>query len=403
MRRISLIIAASLTLFAAAAGAQEERLGGTGPTASYRAGWTITPTFGVSETYDDNISLFGINTAEAQNNDYIATYFPELDVHFSGKHTSFSTGYSGSFLDYRTYSTLNRWDQRARVDFKRQESEQLKWFARANLAYLPSTDLVDLGGIPYRRTGARTANGRVGFEYGLGARDSISTTGDYQKVEFDREPLTNPDLRGGEVFESLTAWRHKVSPRLALGTDYSFRRALVVGDADVFFLHSTMGAVDYDLSSTWAMSAAAGLVYMQSTPTLPSHTGPAYRVSIERHREGRVLHAGYLRSYIPSFGFGGTVQEQQASVGYHTPLFNSRHFYLDANAVFRDDEPLTSIDQLPLRSLRTYATIGWQPAQYVRIEGFYVRVQQTSLRFNGQIYRNRVGFQIVTSKPVRIE
>jgi hypothetical protein len=30
-------------------------------------------------------------------------------------------------------------------------------------------------------------------------------------------------------------------------------------------------------------------------------------------------------------------------------------------------------------------------------------VQQTTLRFGGQVYRNQVGFQIVTSKPMRIQ
>jgi hypothetical protein len=39
----------------------------------------------------------------------------------------------------------------------------------------------------------------------------------------------------------------------------------------------------------------------------------------------------------------------------------------------------------------------------VRIEGFYTRVQQTSLHVGGQLYRNRVGFQIVTSKPMRVQ
>jgi hypothetical protein len=403
MKRISLMIAASLTLCAGAAGAQEERLGGSAPMPSYRAGWTITPTFGFSETYDDNISLFGINTAEAQNNDYIATFFPEVDLHYSGKHTTFGSGYTGSFLDYRTYSTLNRWDQRGRVDFRRQESAQIKWFAHANMALVPSTDLVDLGGIPYRRTGARTADGRAGVEYSLSARDAISTTGDYQDIQFDREPIVETVLRGGHVFESITAWRHKTSSRLAVGADYSYRRAIVVGDSDVFNLHGTQAALDYELSPLWSVSGAAGIVYMQSTPRLDGHLGPAYRISLERHRAGRTFHVGYLRSYIPSFGFGGTVQNQQANVGFHTPLFGSRHFYLDANGVFRDDEPLTSIDQLPLRSLRTYATFGWQPGPWVRLEGFYIRVQQTSLRVGGEIYRNRVGFQIVTSKPMRIE
>ena len=33
------------------------------------------------------------------------------------------------------------------------------------------------------------------------------------------------------------------------------------------------------------------------------------------------------------------------SVGYRTPLFNNRRFYLDNVAVFRDDEPLTDISE----------------------------------------------------------
>src|SRR5262249_56883644 len=106
MKRIWILVA-SLTMVAAVASAQDEQLGGGAPTQSFRAGWTITPTMGFGATYDDNISLFGVNTAEQQNNDVIAAYFPEMDVHFSGKHTHFDTNYSGSFLDYRTYSALD--------------------------------------------------------------------------------------------------------------------------------------------------------------------------------------------------------------------------------------------------------------------------------------------------------
>ncbi|MBW8860948.1 MAG: hypothetical protein JF601_01025, partial [Acidobacteria bacterium] len=144
MKRIAPFVVAALTLIGAAASAQE-RVGGSAPAPSYRAGWTFTPSFGFSETYDDNISLFGVNTAEQQNNDVVSSYFPEADVHFSGKHTSFGSGYSGSFLDFRTYSTLNRWDQRAHADLRRQETASLKWFANGNMALVPTTDLVDLG------------------------------------------------------------------------------------------------------------------------------------------------------------------------------------------------------------------------------------------------------------------
>jgi hypothetical protein len=403
MKRICVLVAALLTLPAASAAAQD-RLGGDAPTFTYRPGWTITPTIGVSETYDDNITLFGPNTADQLNNDVIAAYFPGLDVHYIGKFTQVGGGYSGSFLDYHTYTALNRWDQHANLELKRQESAHLKWFGRGSVAVLPSTDFIDLGGIPYRRNGARTADGRGGLEYTFSGTDAISSSADYEAIDFEQAADLRGELRGGHVLESLTGWRHRLDARLALGADYSFRRAMVIGDPEMFNLHAIQAAVDYELSPEWSLSGAGGVVYMQSTATIEGHLGPAYRIAIERHRVGRRFHASYVRSYIPSFGFGGTVQNQEASAGFQTPLFNNRRVYFDATGVFRDDEPLSNPAlQLPLRSLRIYTTVGWEPQPWVRVEGFYARTQQTSLRFNGQIYRNRIGFQIVTSKPVRIQ
>ena len=51
---------------------------------------------------------------------------------------------------------------------------------------------------------------------------------------------------------------------------------------------------------------------------------------------------------------------------------------------------------------RVLLGLGFAPQPWVRMEVFYTRVDQTSLRAGGRLYRNRVGFQIVTSKPVRV-
>jgi hypothetical protein len=398
--RITLVLVA---LLSSGLGAQE-RLGSGTQQPTYRSGWTFTPAVGFAEAYDDNISLFGRNTAEQQNNDIVATYFPAADLHFAGKHTMMDAGYTGSYLDYRTFSVLNRWDQRARFELRRQESARFKWFGRASAALIPTTDLIELGGIPFRHTGARTADGRGGVEYALDSKNSISSSLDYQVIDFDRSAEVSAVLRGGRIFESMNGWRHKINSRLALGTDYSFRRATVVGDTQSFLIHTTEAAADYELSPEWSFSGGAGMVYLQETARTAAHSGPAWRARFERHRARTSFHVGYLRSYIPSFGFGGTIQNQELGVGYRTPLFSSRHFYLDNSLVFRDNQPLTdTIEQLPLRSLRTYSTLGWEPQPWIRLEGFYSRVQQSSLRAGGQLTRNRIGFQIVTSKPVRLQ
>jgi len=382
----------------------QEKIGTSGPGVSYRGGWTITPSFGFAETYDDNISLFGVNTAENQNDDYIATYFPAVDLHYAGKHTRFGADYSGSFLSYQTFTLLNRWDQHLNINLKRQETARLSWFAHGNAAALPSTEAIELGGIPYRHTGAKTLDSRGGVEYVFSARDSLVTTLNYQRVAFDRPADVRVGLRGGDVAESLNVWRHKINSRLATGADYSFRRARVVGDPEPFNIHTAEGAIDYELSPSWSFSGGGGVVYTAPTLITPARTGPAWRLAFERHQGATTFHVGYLRSFIPSFGYGGTVQNEEAGIGFHTPLFNSRHWYTDNSLVYRDNEPLTNtVQQLPLRSLRTYSVIGWTPQGWVRVEGFYSRVQQTSLRVGGQIYRNRFGFQIVTSKPMRVQ
>ena len=399
--RITLVLSALLSTGLTA----QEQLGPGAPQANYRGGWTLTPTFGFSEAYDDNVSLFGRNVAEQQNDDYISTIYPGAELHYGGKHTTMDAGYSGSFLNYRTFTLLNRWNQRAKWEMKRQESARLKWTGRATMARMPSTDLIELGGIPYRNTGAKNSDLRGGLQYALNAKNSLSYGANFQVIEFDRTDQDRAFLRGGRVFETGGGWRHKVSGRMALGAEYSYRRAMVVDDPTPFDVHTTEAALDYELSPQWAFSGGAGIVHLQATPLTEAKTGPALRVRVERERAGRTFHVGYLRSYIPSFGFGGAIQSQELGVGYRTPLFHRRGFYLDNSVVFRDSDPLTNTvgQQLPLRSLRTHSVFGWQPQPWLQVEGFYSRVQQNSRTFASQLYRNRIGFQIVTSKPLRMQ
>jgi len=406
MRRHSRIAITIALLLSAGAGLSAQAPVGTTrvtPAAASAPGWTFTPAFGYGLTYDDNISMFGIRVVEEANDDVIAMYQPSIEVGYRGRHMRVEGDYSGSFLNYRTFSGLNRWDQRGKLELRREESARVKWFLRASAAAVPSTDLIELGGIPYRRTGATEAEGRAGVDIALGARDSIGSSFMDQVIDFERTADLRAVLRGGQVLESITVWRHKLGGRLAVGTDYSFRRATVTGDAEQFSIHAAEAAVDYELTRAWTFSGGAGVAYLEGTPVTPSRTGPSWRASLEWRRNSASFHAGYLRSFIPSFGFGGSIQNEEAGVGYRTALFHSRRWYTDQSAVFRNDTPLTStFEQLPLRSLRTNSVLGFAPEPWVRLEAYYARTQQTSLRAGGQLYRNRIGFQIVTSKPVRV-
>jgi hypothetical protein len=403
--RLTFITVTVLALSVSSAFAQDERIGSAAPTPDYRSGWTLVPTVGIAEAYDDNITLFGVGTADGANNDYVTSFFPSADLHYEGQHTQFTTGYGGSFLRYRTFDGLDRWDQHGSVSLRRQETARLKWFASASGATRPETDLIELGGIPYRHTGSTEVTGRGSVSYDFNARDSVVFGTSYQNVQFQRSDLAaDLFLRGGEIFDSTAEYRHRVSSRAAYGIDYVYRRARVVGDAEFFDLHGIEGAADFELSERWSVSGAGGIVYMMPTSLYAGRTGPAYRIGVAHHRDTTTVHADYIQSYIPAFGFGGIIRNEEATVGLRMQLFHSRRFYTDDSVTYRYDTPVVATDlQLPLRSVRGFAIFGWEADRHVRFEVFYARVDQTSLRPGGELYRNRVGFQIVTSMPMRIQ
>src|SRR5918999_3701949 len=71
-----------------------------------RPGWTFVPSFGLSQTYDDNITLWAPSDAEEQNNDFITSYVPRADVFYTGRHTHLSGGDGGGVFQYTTQNRL---------------------------------------------------------------------------------------------------------------------------------------------------------------------------------------------------------------------------------------------------------------------------------------------------------
>jgi hypothetical protein len=396
MRIRGIVAAAAMAMMAAAPAAAQDSSG--------RAGWTFTPSFSFVETYDDNITLFGTGPVDAENNDLITSYAPGANLTYNGRRTRFGGGYSGSFLAYRNNSVFNRWDQRAQVNLQRTESARLDWSMSGSLTKRPSTEALDFDGIPFSHTGATAQIGRGGFGYKIGARDSIAAAVMLQKVSFDRPGELLPYLRGGRSLEMPTTYRRRLNGRTAVGANYAFRRAWVTGERVPLVFHVVRAAVDHQLSPLWSVSAGAGFDYLRATTESDAQRTPAWAVMIDRTANRRRFSAGYQRLLLPSFGFGGAIVSQELIAAYHTPLFNSRYFYTDHSVSFRDSHPVVAApDHLPLRSLRTNSVFGWAPRPWVQLEAFYARALQSTLIPGGRINRNRLGVQIVTSAPMRVQ
>jgi hypothetical protein len=382
----------------------QEVIGSSAPEAPARPGWTFTPSFTFSDMYDDNVTLFGRGTTtDGANTDFIRSYAPAADLHYVGRHTTLRGSAAGSFLSYQNLSRLNRWDQRLRFEARRQQSTRLELFGYISRSVVPTTQAIDFGAVVYTNTGATLADGSSGLRYRLGARNEIETSVSFQSAAFDRAGDFGAFLRGGRAASSLTAYRHKLTERLSVGGDYEYRRAAVNGDADRAMTNSGQAAIDYRLSPAWTVSGGAGAIYVAASPVGAATTLPSLRLAIDRRDGKRRFHAGYLQAVVPSLGTGGTVRNKELGVGFTSQLFHSRHFYTDQSATFRSHTPLVRVpSELDLRSLYVSSVFGWAPQPWVNIEAFYSNVQQSTLLVGGRLDRNRVGFQIVTSKPVRM-
>ena len=395
------VVAVAVLLTAGAARAQE-------PVA--RPGWTFTPSFGFTETYDDNVTLFGETgfqpPNDMSNNDLISVYTPQADLTFLGRRTRLNAGYSGSLLDYRTFSIFNRWDQNAQVGLSRTETQRVSWGVQGGVTLMPSTDALDFDGVPFSYTGARAVHARGTVDYKLTQRDSLSTALYGQQVTFDQpDEQLRPYLHGGETIESLTRYRRGVNARLGAGGSYSLRLASSVDSPWRLPFHSTRANVDYQMSPSWTLSGGFGFDYIPATLITPAQSAPGYSASAAWSVRSQRFSVGYQRMFMPAFGYGVAVQMQEIAASYYTPLLRSRHLYTTHSFTLRDNDPLgeAAAGLHWLRTMRFNSRIGWAPQPWVRVEGFYSRAQQLNFLVGGDISRNRLGVQIITSRPVRMQ
>jgi hypothetical protein len=391
-------VAGVLLLTAAAASAQQSA-------PANWPGWTFTPSFGVGQTYDDNITLFGESRLDNRNDDVVTAYSPQAELTYNAPHTRFGTGYRGSFLNYRSFGVFNRWDQRANLSVRRAESPRLDWSAGGSMTSQPSTDALDFAGIPFSHTGSTAWDGRAGVDYKLTQRDAIAGAFMAQRVRFDRPDELLPYLQGGSSLEWSGSYHRRINHRLRASGRYSLRHARTTGDEETIVFHVTRGGVEYALSPAWTLNAAAGIDRVAATELMPAQGAPGFAVGVGHTAEGgRRFLAGYQRMFMPSFGYGGAIQSHDLSVLYHAPFGGYRRLYTEISSDYRDSRPLVeSPIRLPLRSFRVQSSLGWAPRPWVRIEGFYARTVQSTLIPGGRVERNRIGFVIITSRSMRMQ
>jgi hypothetical protein len=361
-------------------------------------GWSFTPSLSGGMIYDSNVALSAPQANQVRTDgDAFYNIVPSGDLDYLGRRTEFSLGYRGFVRRYMDVDGLNGFDQRATLGFKRAVSKRLTFFARNNFADSPTTDEVEVNGVPFRRTGSRTNTFAANADWRISKRMSLATRYDMTWVAFDR---TDQFLTGGTIHGIRSDLSRQLTDRIAISGEYSFRTAtLDEGERDFRFQNAGAG-VTFTLGPHTTAHAATGLAVLHDRTVDETRSGPFARVSITHALEAATVGASFERQYVPSFGFGGSSSSQETR-GFVMMPFGRQRMYVQGSAAWRRTMPFEA-NVLELDTIWLRSTVGYAAARWARLEALYTYTRQDSIITGGEIDRHRVGLQFVISQPMRI-
>jgi hypothetical protein len=368
------------------------------PGASVQAtpGWVLTPGVAVGTGWDDNVLVRGGDNLTP--GDVLNTISPRAALTFNAPRTQMATNYDGAFLMYRELSQLNSYDQRASFYVRHLLTKHVAFFVRNTTAFVPTTELAEFVAVPFIRTGSHLEDLRGGVEAALTKFTSLTGSYDFQMVDFNQDAPGASNLQDGHSHGVSLNVRHLLDAHLAMTADYQYQHA-ALRENQQFDIQNGWFGVDYQVSESTHLFAAGGISRLFVTLSQTNRTGPAWRLGLARSLSTAALDVHYSRSFVPSYGFGGTMQNEEATARVRFPL--GRRVSGSTAFSWRRDDPLT-IGELPLRSFWVEGSVGYAATPWVRIEGFYAGTQQTIQRAGGTLGRNRAGVQVVTARPVRM-
>jgi hypothetical protein len=362
------------------------------------AGWIFTPSLSVGGSWDDNVLLGGA----LNPGDYGTPVSPSVSLDFGGRRTVFSTGYDGTFQMYRNFDELNSFRQYFRAFVQRRMTRRLSISAQEVFAAAPTTDVLDLLGIPFYRIGSRTNVAGVAFDAALSKLTTLRGGYSRRTVWFDERPIGLPgdELQGGYSNELETGLQRTMSPRLSLGGNYRLQRSVLSDGLDRFNIHTAAATMQYRLAPNLSLSAAAGVARLEAGVDQDARTGPSVQAAITHQGARATASLSYQQTFIPSYGFGGTFRNQAVAGTLRVPFARGRAYTL-GSVLLQNNEPLVS-DQANVRSLGLSASVGYLMTRWLTLEGFFSRSQQNDRRINGDVVRNQAGFRVVATKPIKL-
>jgi hypothetical protein len=393
--RFGAIVAAGLLMAGASTAAAQQEL------ASDRGipGWVFTPAVGFGMVYDDNALLAA--EGNPRPSDTFTMVRPQLNLSLNKKHTDFDLDYFGVLQRYHNLADTTDYSQGARLGFNHQATRRLSFFGRDAYTLSPSTDFIDVvTGVPFVRTGTRQNNASAGATYAATKTLDISGQYNFQWIHFGKDTETQGVLAGGRAHRVGLDARQRVSSRMRVGAHWNMQHANLGRTGDTFDIQNAEGIIEVRVGEHTTVEGGAGVSYLSLPTVIGSRIGPAAHVQLHTRTEHAFFNVGAMQSFVPAFGFGGSVQNSELNASARVPFYR-RRAYLDGAISWRNSDPVLQTG-VQLRSLLVRTTVGFAIQRWLHIQAFYAgSYQNTSAR--GQIDRNRVGIQIMTSHAMRIQ
>lgn len=358
-------------------------------------GLTFTPGISLAGVWDSNVAVAAPSGRADSDNLFVIEPFGQLEL--VSPRTQLVAAYKGYVRRYVEVDALNGYDQRGFFSLRRLATKTLTLFVNNEFADVPSTDEVELNGLPFTRTGSKSNRLAAGAEARLTKYTDLNVRYENTWVKFDRDTVS---LNDGWINSLETDVRRRLSERVSVGAEYGIRRAdLDQGQRTIWF-HDMGGLVSYAMGPQTRLAVAAGYSFLDDSFLERDRRGPYVRGELTHDVERATLGVSVEKSFVPSFGFGGSSDSQEVRGYVQMPLNQSR-LYIQSNALWRRTNPL-QIEELALDTIQASNTLGYSLVRWLRLEAFHVFTRQDSRVTGGEVNRQRAGLQLVVSQPMRI-
>ena len=359
-------------------------------------GWTFTPGVVFGGMYDSNVTLTSPGVGQIIPSDKLFQIEPFGQVEYFSARSTMNAGYRGFLRRYIDLDPLNSVDHRAFFSLRHRVSRRVTIFLSDNFSDVPTTDRLQLNGVPFQRSGARHNAAIGGVEARLSRSVDFTTRYEMNWVDFDRQD--NP-FTGGIVHGVRTSLSHRFNERVSLGGEYEFRWADLNEGTRQQTFQDAGGVLRYRVGEATTFEAAGGGAHLVDRTRNISRSGPYVRLELKHRARRATLGADFRRSYIPSVAFGGTNQTEILRGYIQMPLEHNR-LYLQQSVVWHRTKPFEG--SLPVRSAWLDSVVGYAIQRWFRLEGYYAFSNQTTGLPGGRIVRHVAGVQFVISEPMRI-